>query len=373
MYFQFESGLPYATDAAGQQSGGASPVGAPLRVTHVGPCMLRGGAETWLQGLVRFLDPARVRVVRCLVTDPGLIDPQVSAAMGVPVEAGGREAVRQASRDSDVLLCWGPGELADWLGDCRPRLAVFVAHGEGAWTRYVVGQCAPVLDHVVGVSHWVSARLGTALPLTCIPNGVDAARLGPTRPRAAMRAELGFGPEDFVLGYIGRFVEEKRPELLVEVVARLPPPFKALFVGWGALRARVLELANERIPGRYTFTTAVANVGDYYAALDALCLTSAEEGHGLVVLEAMMCGRPVIGTPVGCVPEVIEDRVNGLVARDGPDSFAAAAQLLYRRPEWARGLAAEGRAFALEHGHARTMARRYEELLLRLWREKQAV
>jgi hypothetical protein len=36
-------------------------------------------------------------------------------------------------------------------------------------------------------------------------------------------------------------------------------------------------------------------------------------------------------------------------------------------------LAAEGRTFALEHGHARTMARRYEELLLRLWREKQAV
>ncbi len=373
MHDLYESGPPYATYAVGWQGGAAAPAAAPLRVTHVGPCMLRGGAETWLQGLVRFLDPARVRVVRCLVTDPGLIDPRVSAEIGVPVEVGGREAVRQASRDSDVLLCWGPGELADWLGDCRPPLAVFVAHGEGAWTRYVVGRCAPVLDHVIGVSRWVSERLGTPLPLTFIPNGVDAARLCPTRPRAAVRAALGFGPEDFVLGYVGRFVKEKRPHLLVEVVARLPPPFKALFVGWGELRARVMELANERIPGRYAFTTAGADVGDYYAALDALCLTSVEEGHGLVVLEAMMCGRPVIGAPVGCVPEVIEDRVNGLVARDGADSFAAAAQLLYRRPDWARGLAAEGRAFALEHGHARAMARRYEELLLRLWREKQAV
>ena len=187
-----------------------------------------------------------------------------------------------------------------------------------------------------------------------------------------MRATLGFGPDDFVLGFVGRFVEEKRPQLLVDIVSRLPPPFKALFVGWGALRARVMELANARIPGRYAFATAVGNVGDYYSALDALCLTSGEEGHGLVVLEAMMCGRPVIGAPVGCVPEVIEDRVNGLVARDGPDSFAAAAQLLYRRPDWARGLAAEGRTFALEYGHAQVMARGYEELLLRLWREKQA-
>ena len=144
--------IPPYPHFAGEQSGGGGPAGKPLSVTHVGPCMLRGGAETWLQGLVRFLDPTRVRVVRCLVTDPGLIDPVVCAEMGVPVEVGGREAVRQASHDSDVLLCWGPGELADWLGDCRPRLGVFVAHGEGAWTRYVVARCAPVLDHVIGVS-----------------------------------------------------------------------------------------------------------------------------------------------------------------------------------------------------------------------------
>jgi UDP-glucose:(heptosyl)LPS alpha-1,3-glucosyltransferase len=141
-------------------------------------------------------------------------------------------------------------------------------------------------------------------------------------------------------------------------------------VGWGPLRTQLLDLANERVPGRYAFTAAANDCGDYYAALDALCLPSAEEGYALVILEAMMCGRPVIATPVGCVPEVIEDRVNGLVVSGSPDSFAAAAALLRRHPAWADGLAAEGRAFAEEHGHARDMARRYESLLLRLWRER---
>jgi glycosyltransferase involved in cell wall biosynthesis len=88
------------------------------------------------------------------------------------------------------------------------------------------------------------------------------------------------------------------------------------------------------------------------------------------MLEAMMCGLPFIATPVGGVPEVVQDRINGLLIGGSPASLAEAAELLYRHPAWARGLSAEGRAFAQEHGHARRMARDYEDLLHRLWREK---
>lgn len=352
--------------------GEGAPTGPPLRVTHLGSCLLRGGVEMWLQGLIRFLDPARVRVVKNLVTVPEQLDLQLAAELGVPFALGDRDSVRQAARESDVLLCWGPPELAAWLSDCRPKLAVFVAHGEGDWTRHILHACAPAIDHVIAVSRRVAESLGTRLPVTQIANGIDAGRLGPTRSRRAVREALGFQPEDFVLGYVGRFANEKRPYVLVEAVARLPLPFKALLVGWGPLRPWLLDFANERIPGRYAVIGAANDLGDYYTALDALCLPSAEEGYALVILEAMMCGRPVIATPVGCVPEVIEDRINGLVVPGTAESFAAAADLLHRHPAWAQGLAAEGRAFAEEYGHARTMARRYEELLLRLWREKQA-
>jgi glycosyltransferase involved in cell wall biosynthesis len=124
------------------------------------------------------------------------------------------------------------------------------------------------------------------------------------------------------------------------------------------------------IPGRYAFVRGTNDVGDYYGAMDAMCLPSEEEGFGLVVLEAMFCERPVIATAVGCVPELVRDRVNGLVVDGSADSIAAVARLLHRHPAWARGLSAEGRATAEERGHARTMAAAYENLFLRLWREK---
>ena len=193
--------------------------------------------------------------------------------------------------------------------------------------------------------------MASQVPTTIIHNGVDAAQLARTRPTSAVAPALGFHAGEFVVGFVGRFADEKRPHLIADAVARLPPRFKALFVGWGPLQARLLEYANRLIPGRYAFVRGINDVGDYYAAMDAMCLPSEEEGFGLVVLEAMFCDRPVIATSVGCVPELIRDRVNGLVVDGTAASIADAAKLLERYPAWGRGLAAEGRATAEERGH----------------------
>jgi glycosyltransferase involved in cell wall biosynthesis len=342
----------------------------PLRVIHIGQSFVRAGIETCLKGLIRFLDPRRVQIVRCLVTPTQNYDPQVAAELGVPVELGGRERVRQAAHEADILLCWGPRELGTWLADCRPPLCVFQAHGEGPWTRWILEGCASILDHVIAVSGRVKESLGAGFPVTVIPNGVDTAHLARSRSRAQVRTALGFGPEDFVLGYVGRFSQEKRPQRVIDAVARLPRTYKALLVGWGPLYGSLLQEANDRIPGRYAFVTAAHDVGDYYAAMDALCLLSVEEGFAMVILEAMFCERPVIVTPVGCAPEVIRDRVIGLIVSGTPDSVCAAVEQLHDHPHWARGVAAEGRAYAEQEGHARTMARRYEDLLVRLWQQK---
>ena len=67
---------------------------------------------------------------------------------------------------------------------------------------------------------------------------------------------------------------------------------------------------------------------------------------------------------------MIIDRVNGLIVSGTPESVAEAARRLRQYPTWARGMAEEARGFAEEHGHARLMARRYEDLFHRLWRKK---
>ena len=173
-----------------------------------------------------------------------------------------------------------------------------------------------------------------------------------------------------MLGFMGRFSEEKRVDRIIDALAMLPPRFKGFFVGWGVLQGRLLQAANDRIPGRFAFTTAAEHLGDYYGAMDAKCLVSREEGFSLALLEAMMCRKPVIVTPVGSVPEVIQDRINGVVVDGSPESIARAAMTLAEHPEWARAIGLEGARFATAHGHARKMAHRYQDLFESLWVQK---
>jgi glycosyltransferase involved in cell wall biosynthesis len=353
----------------GQAAPSAGAGAQPLRVIHVGPCLVRGGAERHLLDLLRFLDPQRVRVLRIIVTKAKMVDPSFQAEINIPVEVGQGERVRQAVHECDVLLCWGL-ELNAWLEDCRPKLCVYLGHGVGDWTMKLLRGSNRVVDHVIAVSEAVRRSVGSDFPCTVIRNGIDSARLACTRSRQEVRTSLGFAPTDFVLGYVGRFSMEKRVRVVIETVSRLPPFFKALLVGWGAQRQELLEAANSLIPGRYVFTAGLNYLGDFYQAMDAVCLVSDQEGLPLVMLEAMMCGRPFIATRVGGVPEVIQDRINGLLVSGDHPSLAAAVQLLHNHPAWARGIAAEGRAFAEEHGHARRMAREYENLLHKLWNDK---
>lgn len=341
----------------------------PLRVVHVGPCFTRGGAENHAIDLARFLDPSRVRIEKCIVTNPDMLDAVVAADMPAPVELGDEPAIRQAAQQHDVLLFWGM-MLDSWLADCRPPLCVYLAHGDSYWTHDLLVGSRRVVDHVVAVSQGVQRKVCHGFPSSVILNGIDTSRLSQTRSRQQVRASLGFQPDDFVLGYVGRLSPEKRADRVLRAAAELPRNFKALIVGWGPLRHELFELANNLIPGRFAFVTADRHLGDYYQALDALCLLSEFEGFALVVLEALMCGRPVIATPVGSVPETIIDRVNGLVVDGEVDSVCRAARLLAEYPAWARGVAAEGRTFAEQHGHAWRMARQYEQLFERLWTEK---
>jgi glycosyltransferase involved in cell wall biosynthesis len=289
--------------------------------------------------------------------------------MPAPVEVAQPDRIRAAAADCDALIFWGM--RADrLLVDVRPKLCLFLAHGETPWTRNLLEGSARVTDHVVAVSRRVRDRVCNGFRTTIIHNGVDAARLSQSRARDQVRRELGFTPSDFVVGFLGRFSPEKKAELIIEAVAQLPSNFKALLVGWGPLQEQLLEAANRHIPGRYALISAGSYLGDYYQAMDAFCLPSTWEGFSMALLEALMCGRPVIATSVGCVPEIIKDRINGVIVPGTAEAVAGAAQLLHDYPEWAAAIGREGRNYALQHGHALRMARQYEDLLETLWHDK---
>lgn len=342
--------------------------GRPLRAIYLGPCLARGGAEIWLTDLLRFLHPGRLQVLRAVVTDPHRIERGYARAFPLSVEAG-PQAIARAVEDCDVLLSWGV-RLGPLLDGRRPPLSVFVAHGDGWYTRELVAANAGRLDHVIAVSGRVRDLACNGTPTTVIPNGVDTARLAWTHPREEVRRALGFEPGDFVLGYLGRLAPEKHVDLALRAAATLPGRFKVLVVGWGPLLPNLRDLADRELPGRACFVTASEYLGDYYRAMDAFCTLGDSEGTPLTMLEAMHCEVPVLVTPVGAVPELILDRVNGIVVSQDPGSIAEAATLLAENRRWARGVAAEGRDTADRTGHASRAARGLEELLTRLWLDK---
>lgn len=341
----------------------------PLNVIHVGKHLVRAGIESWLKAVVHQSNPKRIRFSRCVVAGP-MYDPAVGRELKVPVDVGKKSSVIRAARDCDVLLISGPAEIGPWLLECRPKLAVFVAHGDSHWTTRILDQIAPVVDHVVAVTRRVRQEVCDGFPTTVIYNGVDHNHLTRSEPRDATRARLGLRPTDFVLGSVMRLSREKSPELLVEAIARLPERFKLVLVGWGALQHKLLELGNRIAPNRLTIVPGESDMGDYYQAFDAFCLPSFSEGFGLATLEAMFCNVPVITTATGFAPELLNDRISYLHCDQTGESIARCVQLLADHPSWAESLAREASDVADRIGYAKSMCRQYEDLLIRLWREK---
>jgi glycosyltransferase involved in cell wall biosynthesis len=342
----------------------------PLRLAFIGPPLTIGGVDQHTRALAKFFDPEVVRATKYLIVEDHRRAGGDAHNGSLPVQYCHPRDISKATEDCDVVLIWGCG-FNQWLEDCR-AIRIFLAHGESGWTRRCLESSSRVIDHVVAVSPTVKQRVCHGFPTTVILNGVDAARLAPTRSRGESRARYGFRDEDFVVGFLGRFTREKRVDLLIEAVSLLPSDFKLLIVGCGRRKLEVLELANTCIPGRYALVSATDYLGDYYGAMDAFVLLSEHEGFGLVIPEAMLCNCPVVATNVGCVPEVIQPNASGIVIQPDACSVADALRRLRDHPTWAKAMATEAHQFASRHLHASRMARDYESLLCQLAAQRAA-
>jgi glycosyltransferase involved in cell wall biosynthesis len=167
--------------------------------------------------------------------------------------------------------------------------------------------------------------------LQVIPNGLPAA--------AAMQPHLD--RQRWLAGYVGRLSSEKGPDLFLDALIPLchqHPQLDAVMLGDGperdSLLARIIEaglqerITSARLPDRHAA---------WWRQLDALVISSRTEGTPMILLEAMQAGVPVVAFGVGGIPDVLEDRHNGLLATPA-DSAALARQIgtLLREPNLAR-------------------------------------
>ncbi len=188
-----------------------------------------------------------------------------------------------------------------------------------------------------------------------IPGAADPERFQPTSNRDAVRRELGVPPNRTILFAVRHLVPRMGLDELVEAMAMLGEDagdVTLIIGGEGPLRASLTErIRSHRLEDRIHLTGYIPEewLSLYYQAADLVVVPTAQvKGFGLVTVEALACRTPVMGTPVGALPEILR-RIDPALVTEGPDatSLAEGIRRLLRRfadhPGEQERLASKGR------------------------------
>lgn len=352
------------------------------RVLHICSDTNIGGAGRYVMTLL-----AQPRISECYEVAVACPEGDLAAALrraGIPVflyPGADRSFSWQALTSLSKLTShWRP-RIAHTHGSLAGRVAaaltgarvIYTKHGLAGESERSVQVRTPgavlkrasawlFADRTVAVSQAVKRALvaGGADPakVVVIPGGVDLstyADAGPLVPG--------------VLGTVGRLEREKGLDVLVAAMAQLSGEAR-LLIGGDGLQRQALEtqVKSLQLDDLVSLTGFVPDVAAFLSRIGLFVLASRTEGLGLVVVEAMAAGRPVVATRVGGVPEVVADGETGiLVPPEDPAALAAAIRRVLGDPALAARMGQAGRERVRQHFSAERMAEQtaalYAELI----------
>ncbi len=148
-----------------------------------------------------------------------------------------------------------------------------------------------------------------------VPNGVDTMRFNPRNSGVAVRKRITDGRRQKVVLYVGRMSREKRVDVILKAARMLDRhDIRFVFVGTGPAAHHYQHMAiNYKLQGNVRFTGFVSHeeLPKYYAAADLLCTASTFETQGIVLLEALASGKPIIGPSHLAIKEIVRKGRNG--------------------------------------------------------------
>lgn len=181
--------------------------------------------------------------------------------------------------------------------------------------------------------------------LRVIPNGVDPRPFQATQPDPGFRSHYA-APDEKIVFYVGRLVQEKGVQVLVEAATQILaayPCCKFVIAGKGPTQdALQSQVRDKGLSERFYFTGYVEDQtkSRLYRVADVAVFPSLYEPFGIVALEAMAAGVPVVVSDVGGLREIIASGVNGLKAFPGQaDSLAANILTILEKPDFAQQMA----------------------------------
>lgn len=309
-----------------------------------------GGVRTYLEHKERYL--ATQRGIRHSVLVPGKRLERQGAFRALPALPLGRTGYRLPLRGSrwiqelsclqpDLIEAGDPYRLA-WVAlAAGQRLGVPVIgfyhsdlprlvdsrFGGGARRlaeRYV-RNLYPRFQEVLAPSRVMARQLRAmgVQQVTVQPLGVDIQGFNPAHADPQLRRRLGIGTETRLLVFAGRAAREKNIPLLLATARALGPAYHLLLIGPGMPRSTV---PNVTVIDRYMPTAELAR---HLAACDALIHAGHQETFGLVVLEAMASGLPVIGIHAAALPELVVPGTGVLSPQATCDDLVDATRSLF--------------------------------------------
>jgi 1,2-diacylglycerol 3-alpha-glucosyltransferase len=243
------------------------------------------------------------------------------------------------------------------------------ALGRIAARHFTRSQCAAV-QALIAPSEPMRAVLsdyGVTTPIHVLPTGLPADRFR-AGDAAAFRALAGIAPERMLVTYIGRVAHEKNIGFLVHMFRRVlaqRPDALLVIAGEGPARAGLREkVAALGLAGQVYFAGYLerdSTLLDCYAAADVFVFASRTETQGLVLLEAMAQGAPIVSTAELGTRSILVPGCGALVVPEDEAAFAAAVVRVLEEPALRAQLRERGRSYARSWSSA-TMARRLGDI-----------
>ncbi|HID97536.1 MAG TPA: glycosyltransferase family 4 protein [Thermodesulfobacteriaceae bacterium] len=255
-----------------------------------------------------------------------------------------------------------------------------VCHIDNEWDKGLVDQIMGRMftagfDRLIAVSsrtREIALRYTrNAAKIVTIPTGVNPVRfLGCDVER--LYSTVKSARNRFNIGTVGKLVRFKGQHLVIKVLGVLRdklPPFNYIIIGDGPDRAELGQYAYSLgLEESVRFLGFRTDVPDLLSGIDLLVQPSETEANGLVVIEGMMAGLPVIATEVGGASEIMDGGRLGWLVKPGDETALASAilEVACMPQDKRRRLGAEARKYAIKHYSFEQTVRRTEEVYLSL-------
>jgi glycosyltransferase involved in cell wall biosynthesis len=326
-------------------------------VCHVITKLELGGAQEVAMRVVSNLDRRRFRPV-LIAGDGGLLTGEAAALEGVEVRLI-PSLLREIRPLQDLRALWDLvatfrrlrpkivhthsskagilGRLAAWLAGVPCILHTIHGYGVTPAQPFWLQRGVIALEWVVGrvTTHWIAVSqadrrqgiewgLFTASKVSVVRPGIDpaafAGRIDVTE-RDRLRAMLGVGPDQLLVGTVSCLKPQKAPEDFIRVAALVcqrVPAAKCVLVGDGAMRPQIeAMLEAEGLRERVTLLGWRRDVASLLKAFDVFVLTSRWEGLPCAILEARASRIPIVATRVGGAAEAIVEGIQGTLCPAG--------------------------------------------------------